>query len=189
MITVVNKRKHLPTREDYYIGRGSALGNLFTGSKDISQTKAQFQAGSREEAIALYRNWLKQELANGNEKVRIAMNEIYLKAKKGKVNLVCYCKPQACHGDVIKEVITEVINERFTVIDCDNDIRHNYTKFMHQARTSNKPVLLICEGDHVIYEDVEQAENRIYYEFQREFNRSTQTYQNYGDPDVTGLPF
>jgi len=28
-------------------------------------------------------------------------------AKTGDVNLVCFCKPKACHGDIIKKLIEE----------------------------------------------------------------------------------
>lgn len=111
MIDVVNKHKHVQGSNDYYIGRGSALGNQFTGSKELGKTKAQFQAGSREEAIALYRNWILERIREKDEKVCQAMNQIYIMAKKGHVNLVCYCKPQACHGDVIKELVEQKLRQ------------------------------------------------------------------------------
>ena len=54
MIQVVNKYQHTPTDADVYIGRGSSLGNPFTGSKELANTKAEFQCSCREEAIASY---------------------------------------------------------------------------------------------------------------------------------------
>lgn len=189
MVTVVNKHKHKPTPNDFYIGRGSVLGNQFTGSKQLIDTKARFQVGSRAEAIMLYSLWLNEKLDSNSKEVCDEMNKIYKLAKKGTVNLVCYCKPQACHGDVIKEVIDQVIYERFTVINCDRDIRHNYKKYAHEARSSNKPILLISDGEHQIYEDVERAENHIHSEYRYQFNKSLQEYTNYGDPEVTGFPF
>lgn len=189
MVTVVNKHKHKSTPNDFYIGRGNVLGNPFTGSKQLTNTKAKFQAGSREEAIALYRNWIKEQLDNGNEEVCNAMNHLYNLVKNDKVNLVCYCKPQACHGDVIKDIIMQTIKERFTVINCDSDIRHNYKKYAHEVRSSNKPIFIISDGEHKIYKDVEKAENHIHYKHRQQFSISTQEYTNYGDPEVTGLPF
>ena len=112
MINVVNKRTHKPHHFDFYIGRGSALGNPFTGSKELSKTKAQFQVSSREEAIEKYREWLLEQIYSGNQEVRDAMNRIYLMAKAGGLNLVCYCKPHACHGDVIKELIEQHLKPR-----------------------------------------------------------------------------
>lgn len=104
MIRVVNKHKHVPTSADFYVGRGNVLGNPFT-SKPINNTKAEFQASSREESVASYRVWLKGKIASKDKYVCAELNRIYLLARAGDVNLVCFCKPQSCHGDVIKEVI------------------------------------------------------------------------------------
>lgn len=53
--------------------------------------------------IEKYREWLWKEVV---EK-RITKEDILaLKNKK----LVCYCKPKACHGDVVKTLINYVIN-------------------------------------------------------------------------------
>lgn len=106
MIKVVNKSKHLiNSKEDYYIGRGSILGNPFTGSKEIAKTKATFQCNSRGEAIQKYKEYLLNEITNKNKEIIQELNSIYLKAKNGNVNLVCYCSPLQCHGDFIKELI------------------------------------------------------------------------------------
>lgn len=81
--TVVNKRKE---PYDVYIGRGSKWGNPFVIGKD----------GTREEVIAKYRKWIlkRTELLND-------LHEL-----KGKT-LGCFCKPQACHGDVLIKLIEE----------------------------------------------------------------------------------
>lgn len=88
--TVVHCKKE---EYDVYIGRPSKWGNPFTHLQDKS-TKAQFIVATREEAIEKYREWiLKQpELLND------------LKELKGKT-LGCWCKPQACHGDILVELI------------------------------------------------------------------------------------
>jgi len=75
--TVVNKFKE---PYDIYIGRPSKWGNPFIIGKD----------GDREEVIEKYKIWLvyKSNL----------LSEIgELKRKK----LGCFCKPEACHGDVL----------------------------------------------------------------------------------------
>lgn len=115
MIKVVNKRTHLPSSNDIYIGRGSALGNPFTGSKKLENTKAEFQCSSREEAVAKYGVWIDEKIKQKDPEVRKALNEIYLKAKNGDVNLVCYCAPQLCHGDIIKEKIEIVLMKQPSV--------------------------------------------------------------------------
>lgn len=91
--TVVNKYKE---RYDVYIGRGSKWGNPFT-HKD--GTTAQFKVASREEAVTAYRNWI----TNGDG--RHLLNDIH--ELEGKV-LGCFCKPAACHGDVLVELANKL---------------------------------------------------------------------------------
>jgi hypothetical protein len=78
---VVNLRKE---KYDVYIGRGSKWGNPF---------KIGIH-GTREEVIEKYRNLvLTQPLMQAD------LHE--LKDKR----LGCYCKPLACHGDVLVELL------------------------------------------------------------------------------------
>jgi hypothetical protein len=77
---VVNKRNHKPTSNDVYIGRPSKWGNPFVIGKD----------GSRDDVIRKYASYLA-----GQPKLLAAIPEL-----KGKT-LVCFCKPLACHGDVL----------------------------------------------------------------------------------------
>lgn len=75
---------------DIYIGRGSVWGNPFTHKEN---TKAEHIVGSRDEAVAAYREWIQTQpelLAQ-------------LHTLKGKT-LACYCKPAACHGDILAEM-------------------------------------------------------------------------------------
>lgn len=89
---VVNKMSGEPY--DIYIGRGSEWGNPFTHKEN---TKAKHVVGSREEAVAAYREWIQTQpelLAK-------------LHTLKGKT-LACYCKPAACHGDILAELADAV---------------------------------------------------------------------------------
>lgn len=97
-ITVVNKYKHAPTENDVYIGRGSALGNPFTSIRDRN-TKAEFISDAPIEDFEIY---LEQKIAEKDKKICDELNRIY---KMDEVNLLCFCKPKKCHGDIIKEVI------------------------------------------------------------------------------------
>lgn len=84
MTKVVNKYTHKSTTDDVYIGRGSVWGNPFVIGKD----------GTREDVIWKYKEYfLKQE------QLVSRVSEL-----KGKT-LVCYCKPQACHGDFLCELV------------------------------------------------------------------------------------
>ena len=81
----VLNRHHTPKPEGVYIGRGSPFGNPFRIGED----------GTREEVIEAYRE------------VFYAMPELQALARKkllGK-DLVCYCAPLPCHGDVIAEYL------------------------------------------------------------------------------------
>lgn len=96
--TVVNIRtcRVDTTRPDYvYVGRGkgSPWGNPFS---HLSGTLARFQVASREEAIAKYEEWLLEQ-----PELLKRLPEL-----RGKV-LGCWCKPLACHGDVLARLADE----------------------------------------------------------------------------------
>lgn len=79
---------------DVYIGRPSKWGNPFTHIKN-KNTLAEFQVNTRAEAISRYEEWLrKSPLLEEIEELR------------DKV-LGCWCKPQACHGDIIIKLLQE----------------------------------------------------------------------------------
>lgn len=81
VIRIVHCKKE---KYDVYIGRGSKWGNPFVIGKD----------GNREGVILKYKKYItnNQELIN-------ALPEL-----KNKT-LGCWCKPKACHGDVLKSMI------------------------------------------------------------------------------------
>jgi hypothetical protein len=76
-------------KEDYdvYIGRPSKWGNPFVVGED----------GERGECVELYREWIMTQpdlLADLHE----------LKGKR----LGCWCKPSACHGDVLAKLVDDM---------------------------------------------------------------------------------
>lgn len=81
MTRVVNKYKE---PFDIYIGRGSKWGNPYVIGQD----------GTREEVIRLYACYLlaRPDLLDDLDELR------------GKV-LGCFCKPQACHGDILVDLL------------------------------------------------------------------------------------
>lgn len=108
-IYVKNKHKSKPDKNDIYIGRGSVLGNPFT-HLELEDTLAQYKCSNREEAISSYEKYIKNKIEKRDLKICDELNRIYIAAKKGDVNLVCYCKPKSCHGDIIKRIIEEKLN-------------------------------------------------------------------------------
>lgn len=93
--TVVHNKK---AAYDVYIGRPSKWGNLFS---HLEGTLAKYKVSTREEAIIAYRKWI----TAGEGKYLLS----HLHELKGKV-LGCWCKPLACHGDVLKE-LTEALEK------------------------------------------------------------------------------
>jgi hypothetical protein len=75
---------------DVYIGRPSKWGNPFKEGKD----------GTREEVIDKYERYI-----HGRPDLLFDLKEL-----KGKV-LGCWCKPKACHGDVLVRLIEERYEE------------------------------------------------------------------------------
>lgn len=85
MVKVINGTKREFWRgETVYIGRPSKWGNPFKIGRD----------GSREEVIEKFRKYIADHPTLAQE----AREELC-----GK-NLVCYCAPLACHGDVLLEI-------------------------------------------------------------------------------------
>lgn len=108
-ISVKNKHKSKPEPNDIYIGRGSPLGNPFT-HLDLDNTKAQYRCETRDQAIENYEAYLTDKIKENDRRVCDELNRIYLAACSGNVNLVCFCKPKSCHGDIIKRIVEEKIN-------------------------------------------------------------------------------
>jgi len=84
MPAVLNKRYEMP-KGAIYIGRPSKWGNPYIIGKD----------GTRDEVIAKYKLHL---LMSG------LVNEV--EELKGK-DLVCWCAPEACHGDILLELAND----------------------------------------------------------------------------------
>lgn len=86
MCRVHNMRNSKPSNS-VYIGRPSIWGNPFVIGRD----------GDREQVIEKYRRWLESNPA------LVARAKTELKGK----NLVCWCAPLPCHGDVLLSLANE----------------------------------------------------------------------------------
>jgi hypothetical protein len=80
---VLNKRVHGVPPGAVYIGRPSIWGNPFVIDQD----------GNRAEVVAKFREHVLR-----SPQLMARLHEL-----KGK-HLVCWCAPQACHGDVLLEL-------------------------------------------------------------------------------------
>lgn len=87
MPRVLNKYKDGMPRGAIYIGRPSKYGNPFP----LSDFK------SREECLKAYQNWL------NTQPELIADIKLNLAGK----DLVCFCNPKPCHGDILIKIANE----------------------------------------------------------------------------------
>jgi hypothetical protein len=101
---------------NYYIGRPSVLGNPFTHN-GVKTNLAKLAFKTREEAIEAYEKYFDTMYGKDDEFTK-AFDEIYEHYKNGEdIYLQCFCKPLACHGDIIanklqKKLIQEKLKER-----------------------------------------------------------------------------
>ncbi|NEQ13056.1 MAG: DUF4326 domain-containing protein [Moorea sp. SIO3E2] len=99
-IKILNKRtlSYLPKildDADVYIGRPSVLGNPY-----------KVKASSRDEVIQLYRKWLWGRIQANDAAVIAELKRIKkLVLSDKQVNLVCWCTPKPCHGEIVKKCI------------------------------------------------------------------------------------
>jgi hypothetical protein len=100
--TVINKRSpgFKPNANQRYIGRGSLWGNPFT-HLPLSRAKAQFHVETEEESMLRYEAWLREKLAKDPQ---LRQKLLDLDGQE----LVCYCKPRPCHGDILIKLIEEI---------------------------------------------------------------------------------
>lgn len=82
--TVYNKYHGNTSEGSIYIGRPSVYGNPFEIGRD----------GTREEVIETYRDYVE----NNPELITLIQQNL-----RGK-DLVCFCAPKACHGDILLEI-------------------------------------------------------------------------------------
>lgn len=81
MPKVHNKYHKTAPADAVYIGRGSPFGNPFIIGKD----------GDRDKVCDLYMDWAESQ----PEFIQYIKREL-----RGK-DLICFCKPQRCHGDFL----------------------------------------------------------------------------------------
>lgn len=91
MCTVLNKHRVGVPAGAVYIGRGSKWGNPFVIGRD----------GDRATVIAKYERYLRSR----HDLLR-ALDEL-----RGK-DLVCFCAPLACHGDLLLQLANATREER-----------------------------------------------------------------------------
>lgn len=102
MIHVLNRHKDLARSGAIYVGRGTPFGNPFKpgtrGTPNLAVAVAQFKLH------------LERVMSSGpdDHELKAAMVDLLARYRDGEeIQLVCSCKPLACHADVIVEWIEE----------------------------------------------------------------------------------
>lgn len=100
---------HVGRKDDpgaVYIGRPSPLGNPFSHKRD---TIATFRVKTVDEALALYRQWLITQIKENNREVVKELKRLKeMHDRDGELVLGCWCSPNRCHGDIIKQVLLKM---------------------------------------------------------------------------------
>ena len=92
---ILNKRFDKINENSVYIGRPSKWGNPFTHLD--KKTKADIIVSTRKQAIKKYKEYILQ-----NKELMKDLHEL-----KNK-DLVCWCSPKDCHGDILKELVEKM---------------------------------------------------------------------------------
>ena len=99
-IDIVNLRTNRKAQGNA-IHRGTPLGNPFVIGRD----------GTREEVIAQYRPWLRAQWKENGQPRALLIQLAREYKEQGALTLLCWCKPLACHGDVIAEAVMALVRK------------------------------------------------------------------------------
>ena len=101
-ITIKNRRTYKGPGE-WICSSRSPLGNPF-----VMDTESD-----REDVIKKYKFWISRQINLNDTATLRELNRLFNRAKKGDLNLICWCAPKPCHGDVIKKLLEEMLeNEK-----------------------------------------------------------------------------
>lgn len=72
----------------------------------MSNTNATYKVATREESIEKYKHYFENRIITDTEFFK-QVEELKNNSRYRELNLVCFCKPKDCHGDIIKKYIEE----------------------------------------------------------------------------------
>lgn len=106
MIYVVHCKRH---KGSVYIGRPSVLGNPYPLKK----------GEPRGSTLDRYRKYLQKKIAQNDPDIVGELNRLADIAENGDLYLGCWCTPNPCHGDVIREELLKILEARKMVNKTD----------------------------------------------------------------------
>jgi hypothetical protein len=97
-ISIVNQQHG--ARTGVYVGRPTVLGNPY-----------RVEELGREQAVARYRVWLRQQwqLGGAPRAQLLALARQYKAA--GQLVLSCWCAPRQCHAEVIRDAVLGIVQK------------------------------------------------------------------------------
>lgn len=108
MVEIFIRNKNRWKQEGVYIGRPSALENPFKITED--QT--------REIVIQRYGHMLINAIKNRKQPFIYELQKLEAHLiEHQKLNLICYCAPLPCHGDLIKQVLLNKFHSSYWLIN------------------------------------------------------------------------
>jgi ribA/ribD-fused uncharacterized protein len=108
LINVLNKHNLLPNQTGIYIGRGSPLGNPICIEGMSNHPSCKKVVKTRGEAISEFEKYLREEIWSGNPEICNAVNGLIIdRLNDREINLICFCAPKPCHGEVVKKFVEE----------------------------------------------------------------------------------
>jgi hypothetical protein len=101
-ITVINRYKFVAqsvTATRLYVGRPTTLGNPYRKMSEAQRART----------VEQYEEWLRYRMRTRNQ-VRTEMERLLGLLQNGQdLELECSCAPRACHADIIKKVLEEML--------------------------------------------------------------------------------
>lgn len=105
-ITVVHRdAPSRPGVRRFYVGRPGPLGNPFTHLP--TRTLAKYRVATRDEAVEKYREWITPKLYKDTPESAAFGELVEWMTVSCAMELACWCAPQRCHGDILRELVLE----------------------------------------------------------------------------------
>jgi uncharacterized phage-like protein YoqJ len=114
-IDVVHVNTFKGERDESFIYIGRAMPSHSLEASPLANPYRIGPDGTREEVIEKYYGWLRQEFKNLDSPAREELLRIKELVQAGnKISLACWCSPQSCHGEVIRESVVKLIEREKT---------------------------------------------------------------------------
>lgn len=96
-----------------YVGRTKSTGKLYRHAfHELANPFRVRMNHPREDVVKEYRLWLLGLIAGPTSAREQLLALAALHKKHGKLVIVCHCSPLACHGDVLKEFLEDMAEQR-----------------------------------------------------------------------------